>query len=813
LEVRLSHPAHDPALVTSFRDDLQAALEDHYAIERELGGGGMSRVFLAEERRFARRVVIKVLAPDLAAALNAERFDREIRVAATLQEPHIVPVINSGMAAGASYYTMPFVDGDSLRARMRSATATSPVDLTEAIGILRDVATALEYAHAHGIVHRDIKPENVLLSGRTAVVTDFGIAKALSASTTNADSTALTRTGVSLGTPAYVAPEQAAGDAADHRADIYAWGVMAYELLSGAHPFADCTSAQQLIAAHIAEQPAPLARAGGVPADLAALVMRCLEKNPGSRPQSAGDVLRVIDEVSTGARGAVRRSGLRAPWLTYAAGAALLLIVGVVASWRQLGSALSQRHAARASGFDGATFRTVAVLPFDNASGNEQDRYFADGLTDELALALSHLPALRVAARTSSYAFRARKASVVDIGRALHVGAVIEGSVQRSGERLRVTAQLTGTTDGLVLWSDKYESRATDLFDVQDQVTRSIVAALMPSLGDTASATLTLARSSRGTSSQDAYDRYLKGRFFMNQRSSDGLDRAVGLFRQAISIDSGYAHAYAGLAEAQALQAAFGFVAPKVAYARARPDARHALALDSALAEPHISLGFIELFFDLDLPRARDDLGAAIRLDPRNATAHLYNSWYELAAMGAPAAIDEIGVAQRLDPLSLIIDTRVGTMLRYAHRLDEAERQFRTTLDLDSGFAIAHDELARLRAERGDFPGAVASARRAVASGFADGRATLGYSLARSGNRAEALAIIDELRRESATRYVPPSDMGLIYVGLGDIPHAIEWYSRCIDVRDHEMSTLKIEPLLEPLRADARFQTLIARLR
>jgi TolB-like protein len=497
----------------------------------------------------------------------------------------------------------------------------------------------------------------------------------------------------------------------------------------------------------------------------------------------------------------------------YAALALATLVIGGAAwSWRHWTVAHNDRVAARPSAFDSTTFRTVAVLPFDNASGNEKDRYFADGLTDELALALSHLPSLRVAARTSSYAFRGKKTSVEEIGRALRVGAVIAGSVQRSGARLRVTAQLTGTTDGIVLWSETYESRATDLFDVQDQFTRSIVAALMPSLGDTAAATLTLARSSRGTSSEDAYDRYLKGRFFMNQRSSDGLQRAIELFRQAISVDSGYARAYAGLAEARALRAAFGFVAPKDAYAAARPDARHALALDRALAEPHISLGFIELFFDLDLSRARDDFADAIQLDPRNATAHLYNSWYELAAAGAPAAIREITVAQRLEPLSLIVNTRVGSMLRYAHRNDEAQRQFQATLELDSGFAIAHDEMARLRAEQGDFPGAVASARRAVAFGFADGRAILGYALARSGGRAEALAIIDTLRSESATRYVAPSDIALIYVGLGDIPKAIEWYGRCIDVRDHEMSTLKIEPLLDSIRSDARFRKLLARL-
>ena len=278
---------------------LAAALADRYRIERELGGGGMSQVFLAEETALGRHVVIKVVAPELAEGLSAERFSREMKLAARLQQANIVPVLSAGVADGIPYYTMPFVKGESLRARIASGP---PLSMAESVGILRDVARALAYAHSEGIVHRDIKPENVLLSHGTAVVTDFGIAKALTASRTQdgAASATLTQAGGSIGTPAYMAPEQAVGDAVDHRADLYAWGVMAYELLTGAHPFARHVTPQQLIAAHITEAPTPLTvKSPAVPAALAALVLRCLEKDPGRRPASGAVLLTALETVST----------------------------------------------------------------------------------------------------------------------------------------------------------------------------------------------------------------------------------------------------------------------------------------------------------------------------------------------------------------------------------------------------------------------------------------------------------------------------------------------------------------------------------
>jgi serine/threonine-protein kinase len=396
----------------SLRDRLQASLGAAYIIERELGGGGMSRVFVAEETRFRRRVVIKVLSPELAAELSAERFEREIALAAGLQQANIVPVITAGEVGELPFYSMPFVDGESLRARLQRGR----VPRDEAISILRDVARALAYAHAQGVVHRDIKPENVLLSGGAAVVTDFGIAKALSAARTQAPGGTLTQIGTSLGTPGYMAPEQAAGDEVDHRADLYAWGVMAYEVLSGSHPFAGKATAQQLIAAHIAEVPPTLRRAApDVPAPLAALVMQTLEKAPAARPASANIVVDALGGTATTGEGAspLRRADARTRRIMIAVVAVLAVTAGAAMAIRSRGQEQSADSDAAPK-----TITTLAVLPFVNTGGDSADEYFSDGMTEELALALARLPGLRIAGRTSSFSFKGKNATAPEVGRA-----------------------------------------------------------------------------------------------------------------------------------------------------------------------------------------------------------------------------------------------------------------------------------------------------------------------------------------------------------------------------------------------------------
>ncbi len=786
--------------MSDLQEQLQRTLGASYTIERELGGGGMSRVFVAEETSLGRKVVVKVLPPDLAATVNVERFRREIQLAARLQHPHIVPVLSSGVSDGLPFYTMPFIEGESLRARLSRA---GKLDVDEATKILRDVLAALSYAHQHGVVHRDIKPENILLTGPFAVVTDFGVAKALSASTTGGAS--ITTVGVVLGTPAYMAPEQAAGDpATDHRADIYAVGAVAYEMLCGERLFAD-RPAHAIMAAHAIDVPDSLTgKTRGIPPALADLIAKCLEKDPARRPQTEQEVLQALDAIGDGGgRGGFRRPILlpsgrqgrrRASLGILAALLALALIYGgyrLTAQRTPVDTNVAQVKAPL----------TIAVLPFENMSGSRENEYFSDGMTDELIQALGTVKGLEVAARTSSFAVKGKNLTVQEIGAKLHVSHVIDGSVRGSSKRLRVSAALISTENGYRVWSETYDREPRDVFRVQDDIAQSIVTALRSTLGNSQPAS----GAHRMPRDLAAYDLYLKGRYFWNKRTSAGLQTAANYFEQAIARDTTYALAYAGLADSYGVLAAFGYLEPRQAYAKAKPAALKAIALDSTLAEAHTSLGFAHLYYDLDPPSAKREFDRAIALDPRYATAHLFDVWYYLVAGQFDEAIHEAATALDIEPLSLIINTRLGTAQRYAGRYDEAEKQLRKTLELDANFSVAHDELARILASRGDYKDAGASAQRAVDLGYVHGTGILGYALAMSGNRAGAERIVHDLITKSKSEYVAPFDIGLIYVGLGDDSAAITWLSRCKEVRDHEASHLRFDPLLKRLRRNPRF--------
>ena len=453
---------------------LAAALADRYRIERELGGGGMSRVFLAEETALGRSVVIKVIAPELAEGLSAERFTRELKLAARLQQANIVPVLTAGDAGGVPYYTMPYVRGDSLRARL---TQGERIPLGEALGVLRDVARALAYAHGEGVVHRDIKPENILLSHGVAVVTDFGIAKAISASRTLEGSGAetaatITQVGSSIGTPAYMAPEQVAGDpSTNQRADLYAWGLVAWEILAAQHPFAGLAP-QALLAAQMGETPAALKTVRpDVPVALSDLIRRCLEKDPARRPASASEVLGVLDTVVTPTglslkqmEGARSVPAVRTIAIGVAATAAL--VIGLVLMLRSRGT-----HTLPAD-------RSVAVLPLANLSGDKADDYFGVGLAEELTGALSKT-GVRVIGRVSAGALQAKGLDERAIARELGVGSLLTGTVQRANGQIRIQISLLDAADGAVRWTDKYDRPLANIFAVQDEIARSVAGKLL----------------------------------------------------------------------------------------------------------------------------------------------------------------------------------------------------------------------------------------------------------------------------------------------------------------------------------------------
>ncbi len=639
------------------RQQLQLALGDSFILERELGGGGMSRVFVARDQSLGRDVVVKVLSTELSATLSAERFTREIRLAAGLQEPHIVPVLSAGMTAeGLPFYTMPFVRGDSLRARLQAGR----MPVAEGLGVMRNIAQALAYASARGIVHRDIKPENVLLSSGTAVVTDFGIAKAISMSATHAPEGTLTSAGTSIGTPAYMAPEQALGDVStDHRADLYAWGVVAYEVLSGAHPFAHCSTPQALVAAHISESPRPLDNSHEhVPPEVARLVMQCLAKDPLQRPVSAEQLLAQLANASTTpdaqSAGAVRvdasganRAGGNSNRLLVSTVAALLIVSAI-------GVALMVRPRVTDTTDESSDLRSIAVLPFADLSADRASAYLGDGVAETLINALSQVPGLTVSARTSAFSFRDRENELEAIGEQLGVSAVLMGSIQRAGDQLRVTARVVRIANDSILWSQIFDRAAADIFAVQDEVARDVVAAMQLTLASTPDASQRVG----GTDNLAAYDAYLLGRHYWSLRTTEGIVRATEAFKAAIAADSKYARAWSGLADAYVLSVPGEFNVPGVTPDSILPladaAARRAIAIAPRLGEGHVSLGQV-----LGTSKRSSEALAAfergIALSPAYATGHQWYS-YELMDNGrTDEGIREMEIAHRLDPLAHVI--------------------------------------------------------------------------------------------------------------------------------------------------------------
>jgi serine/threonine-protein kinase len=685
-------------------DRLQAALASSYRIERELGGGGMSRVFVATEIALDRKVVIKVLPPEMAAGVNVERFRREIQLAASLQHPHIVPLHAAGQAGDLFYYTMPMVEGETLRARI---ARESEMPIADVVRFLRDVSDALAHAHAHGVVHRDIKPDNVLISGRHAMVTDFGVAKAISEST---GQSSLTSAGLALGTPAYMAPEQAAADPhVDHRADIYAVGALAYEMLAGRPPFVG-PSPQMVLAAQVTQAAEPItARRPSCPPALAALVMRCLEKKPADRWQSAEEVVRQLELMATPSGGLAPTTAVPATawprrtraWIAGLSAVALLVAVG---TWL-----LRSRAAASSS----ATNRSIAVLPLANVGGDAQQEYFSDGMTDELASALGRIPGLRVASRTSSYAFKGKTTDVGQIGRALNVETVLEGTVRRAGDRLRVSVQLTKVSDGLALWSDTYERSTADVFQVQDDVARSVVSALSPTLGPRQAAAEVTGAAARGTENLQAYDLYLRGQYLWHSRRLDGLRQAVNHFTQAVALDPKFARAYGWLALTWALLPLYGDGQAIETVPKAQEAAGRALALDSTVAEARVALASADLQLGR-YPGSERAFRDAIRVAPRYPTAHHWYGTLLITVGRTREAVEQFSVARDLDPLSPIISANLGIALARLGRREEAIAAAHRAIELAPSVVAMHTNAAVMWENLGEVDSSLAAYRVAT---------------------------------------------------------------------------------------------------
>jgi serine/threonine-protein kinase len=747
-------------------DRITSAFGTRYLIERELGRGGMATVYLAHDPKHGRLVAVKVLRPELAASIGLERFLREIQVAARLTHPHILPLHDSGELEGLLYYVMPYIDGESLRDRLQREHR---LDLDQALGLGREVADALDYAHQHGVVHRDIKPENILIANGQAVVADFGIARAVSSG-----AEFLTEAGMAVGTPMYMSPEQAEGDPdLDGRSDIYSLGCVLFEALTGVPPFQG-RSAQAILVRRLTESPPALRTLNpGIPAAVEAVVARALARAPSDRFATAAGLASALAEASG------RGSGWAAAFIS-----------------------VSQPTADA----------SVAVLPFVNLSSDPENEYFSDGMTDEIINALAQIPRLRVPARSSCFMFKGKNVEARQIGERLKVRTLLEGSVRKAGDRIRMSVQLINAPDGYQLWSHTYERTLADVFALQDELTRAIVGELTSRVVGTTNDPVVLA----ATDVPEAYELYLQGWYFQNKRTTEGFSAAIDHFRRATERDPDYAAAYAQMAYCYALVGldTFGAMAPLEAMPKAKAAVSKALELNPQLPEAHGAQAVIAALYDWDWQAAEREFERALSFGENSSFIHL---WYALflSAMGRhDESLRIVTRALAIDPLSLGLHLTLGRSLYFARRYEEALAKFRAALEMEP-IVPCYWEIGRVYhlLNRYSESAAILEQGMQLAGRMPMLLMYAGSAYARLGERARALGIAAELRRISEQRYLSPMYEAHVRTALGDLAEGFRLYEEAYERHSGWLIFTRAEPNWDPLREDPRYLALLKKLK
>ena len=759
-----------------------------YEIDAPLGAGGMGEVYRARDTRLDRDVAIKVLPETIQADREAlARFEREAKIVAALSHPNILAIHDIGREGSISYAVTELLEGQTLRERM----GVGGVSLRKALEIGRQIARGLAAAHARGIVHRDLKPENVFVTADGHVkILDFGLARQEPASAPPGASAAATfartKPGTILGTVGYMSPEQVRGETADYRTDVFSFGCVLYELLFGEPPFRSETDVETMTAI-LREDPPALHRKGALSAELVGVVTRCMEKKPEERFQSASDLAFVLGMLALEPGGEPT-----AP------------------------SSADSRSRQRTSGaplrtISDSSRASIAVLPFRNLSPDPENEYFSDGITEEIINALTKIESLRVASRTSAFAFKGRDEDIRKIGEQLGVRTVLEGSVRRAGTRLRVAAELVNVADGYHVWSDRYDREMADIFAIQDEIALSIANTLKVRLLAADEGALV----ARATEDFEAYNHYLKGKYFFNRRAPR---EAISEFEQAIVRDPDYAPAYTGLADSYCLFGFYGGIPTLDAFAKARAAAFRAQELDPDSAETHLATGLVEHYYGWDFDRQDREFLRAIELAPRSAAAY---SWLALKRTyldgpGGPVAARPFAIkARELEPLSPNVQVNVGWTYVANREFEEGEREMRRALELDPDALYALWATGVTLQRMGRHAEAATHLERSVAlteRGQTWYLALLGGAYGSGGRREEALAILSELRDRASREYVAPFHFSFVHLGLGDHAEAIS----ALDVACDERNALAWWPLSSPifdaLRGNDRFEKVLEKI-
>ena len=749
------------------------AIISHYRIVSKLGAGGMGEVYLAQDTQLGRRVAIKLLPPETISDQHArKRLVREARAAATLDHPNICSIYEVGEADGRSFIAMQYIEGETLAARIKR----EPLELKESLHIASQVADALAEAHTHGIIHRDIKPSNIIITARgQSKVLDFGLARVIAGAVESEAETQslLTTPGTILGTVPYMSPEQVRGEPVDARSDIFSFGVLLYEMLSGRQPFV-CESAAATISAILTDEPPSLARSRtDASEDLQRIVRKCLEKDRDSRYQSTRELvvdLRNLQRDSASSSAAKRADPVR-----------------------------------RRKSID-----SVAILPLVNATDDPNMEYLSDGITESTINSLSQLPKLKVMARSTVFRYKVPDNDPLEVGRALGVRAVLAGRVLQVGERLMISVELVDVSDGSQLWGEQFIRKPSDIFVVQEEISTEITEKLRLKLSGAQKKRL----AKRYTENAEAYQLYLKGRFYWNRRTEQATNKSIELYLQAIELDRNYALAHVGLADSYTKLGDIGIAVmpPKEAFAKARVAAERALSADVSLAEAHASLGHLNMHEFL-WPDAERELKLATELSPNYATAHHWYAFYFAFTHQSENSIKHASRALELDPLSLPINQGMAELLLYAGRCDDAIAHLRKTLELDPDWASTHSVLGRAYEMKGMYAEALAEAQRTmeISHGNAEALAALAYDYALVGEEQEAQALVARLVEISKNKYVSPYDLAVANLVL-DRDRSIEFLKQGYEERAGGMIYLGVDTRFDRLGGDPRFIKLLSQV-